>query len=182
MAEHLFCKQVVRGSSPLVSSATFFTYETETSNTKHFSGGLPEWPKGADCKSAGIAFDGSNPSPSTGSGPPPGTPGSWSARRTHCVASRGRSSVGRASAFQAERRRFEPGRPLPVAVAFAPAPRHPAHLAQLVEHVLGKDEVVGSNPMVGSKKLQEPRDRSQFDIAQEKARWPRRNSHAPSPT
>ncbi len=28
-------------------------------------GGLPEWPKGADCKSAGYAFDGSNPSPST---------------------------------------------------------------------------------------------------------------------
>ncbi|CAI2310194.1 hypothetical protein IFVP136_C1240396 [Vibrio parahaemolyticus] len=37
---------------------------------KHFSsikhpGGVPEWPKGADCKSAGSAFDGSNPSPST---------------------------------------------------------------------------------------------------------------------
>ena len=30
-----------------------------------YFGGLPEWPKGADCKSAGIAFDGSNPSPST---------------------------------------------------------------------------------------------------------------------
>ena len=29
-------------------------------------GGLPEWPKGADCKSAGYVFDGSNPSPSTG--------------------------------------------------------------------------------------------------------------------
>ncbi|CAH8184500.1 hypothetical protein VAE130_540003 [Vibrio aestuarianus] len=28
-------------------------------------GGVPEWPKGADCKSAGTAFDGSNPSPST---------------------------------------------------------------------------------------------------------------------
>ncbi len=28
-------------------------------------GGVPEWPKGADCKSAGSAFDGSNPSPST---------------------------------------------------------------------------------------------------------------------
>jgi hypothetical protein len=28
-------------------------------------GGIPEWPKGADCKSVGTAFDGSNPSPST---------------------------------------------------------------------------------------------------------------------
>ena len=28
-------------------------------------GRLPEWPKGADCKSAGIAYGGSNPSPAT---------------------------------------------------------------------------------------------------------------------
>ena len=28
-------------------------------------GGVPEWPKGADCKSAGDAFKGSNPFPST---------------------------------------------------------------------------------------------------------------------
>ena len=28
-------------------------------------GGLPEWPKGADCKSAAECFGGSNPSPAT---------------------------------------------------------------------------------------------------------------------
>ncbi len=28
-------------------------------------GGVPEWPKGADCKSVVFDFDGSNPSPST---------------------------------------------------------------------------------------------------------------------
>ena len=28
-------------------------------------GWIPEWPKGADCKSVGFAFEGSNPSPST---------------------------------------------------------------------------------------------------------------------
>ena len=27
-------------------------------------GRIPEWPKGTDCKSAGDAFEGSNPSPS----------------------------------------------------------------------------------------------------------------------
>ena len=27
-------------------------------------GGIPKWPKGADCKSVGSAFEGSNPSPS----------------------------------------------------------------------------------------------------------------------
>jgi hypothetical protein len=32
---------------------------------KQLDGGIPEWPKGADCKSVGSAFDGSNPSPST---------------------------------------------------------------------------------------------------------------------
>ena len=29
------------------------------------SGGVPEWSKGSDCKSDGLAFEGSNPSPST---------------------------------------------------------------------------------------------------------------------
>ncbi len=30
----------------------------------HSYGRIPEWPKGTDCKSAGDAFEGSNPSPS----------------------------------------------------------------------------------------------------------------------
>ena len=30
-----------------------------------FLGGVPEWPKGADCNSAGSAYGGSNPPPST---------------------------------------------------------------------------------------------------------------------
>ena len=85
------------------------------------------------------------------------------------------------SAFQADRRRFDPGRPLrelvlepeqpnralgrvlfPLRVGLAaftavrelsfvcPPRQKRAHLAQSVEHVLGKDEVVGSIPMVGS--------------------------------
>ena len=32
---------------------------------KALRGGVPEWPKGSDCKSDGSAFEGSNPSPST---------------------------------------------------------------------------------------------------------------------
>ena len=47
LAEQLICNQQVSGSSPLVGS----------------SGRIPEWPKGADCKSVGTAFEGSNPSP-----------------------------------------------------------------------------------------------------------------------
>jgi hypothetical protein len=52
----------------------------------------------------------------------------------------GNSSIGRASAFQAEGRGFEPRFPLRGLVA---------HIAQAVEHFLGKEEVIGSNPIVG---------------------------------
>ena len=38
MAEQLICNQQVVGSTPIASSI--------------FSGGIPEWPKGTDCKSA----------------------------------------------------------------------------------------------------------------------------------
>ena len=48
LAEQLICNQQVEGSSPPVG----------------FFGWIPEWPKGADCKSVGTAFEGSNSSPS----------------------------------------------------------------------------------------------------------------------
>ena len=48
LAEQLICNQQVNGSSPFIG----------------FYGWIPEWPKGADCKSVGNAFEGSNPSPS----------------------------------------------------------------------------------------------------------------------
>ena len=50
LGEHLPYKQRVTGSSP-VGPISY--------------GWIPEWPKGADCKSVGNAFEGSNPSPST---------------------------------------------------------------------------------------------------------------------
>ena len=56
MVEHLICNEAVGGSSPLASSSILNSYR---------AGGVPEWTKGADCKSAGLAFEGSNPSPST---------------------------------------------------------------------------------------------------------------------
>ena len=45
LGEHLPYKQGVTGSSPVGP----------------IYGGIPEWPKGTDCKSAGTAFSGSNP-------------------------------------------------------------------------------------------------------------------------
>ena len=54
LGEHLPYKQRVIGSSPI---GPIF-------NKKYiFYGWIPEWPKGTDCKSAGNAFEGSNPSP-----------------------------------------------------------------------------------------------------------------------
>ena len=64
LGEHLPYKQGVTGSSPVAS--TFF----EKTLLKLY-GRFPEWPKGADCKSVGTAFRGSNPrSPTRGEDPP----------------------------------------------------------------------------------------------------------------
>ena len=58
--EQLTCNQQVVGSIPIASSIINLI--------KHrykIYGGIPEWLKGADCKSVGNAFAGSNPAPST---------------------------------------------------------------------------------------------------------------------
>ena len=56
LAEQLICNQQVIGSSPIIGFIQF--------NIELYYGQIPEWPKGADCKSVGTAFEGSNPSPS----------------------------------------------------------------------------------------------------------------------
>ena len=53
MAEQLICNQQVVGSTPITSS------KPDTKRAEY--GRIPERPKGTDCKSAGIAFGGSNP-------------------------------------------------------------------------------------------------------------------------
>ena len=53
LVEQLICNQQVGGSSP------------STSSKLNEYGRIPEWPKGADCKSVASCFDGSNPSSST---------------------------------------------------------------------------------------------------------------------
>ena len=42
---------------------------TKSLRHNHISGGVPEWPKGTDCKSAAFRFDGSNPSSPTRKNP-----------------------------------------------------------------------------------------------------------------
>jgi hypothetical protein len=57
----------------------------------------------------------------------------------------GSSSVGRASAFQAEGREFEPRLPLQFYDALDSGPRSSG-----VERLLGKEEVMSSNLIAGS--------------------------------
>ena len=85
---------------------------------------MAEWLKAADCKSADVSLRRFE---------------SFYPHKKHC----GCSSAGRASAFQAEGREFESRRPLN---------KLHACVAQQVEHFLGKEEVAGSIPVVGSKK------------------------------
>ena len=53
MAEQLICNQQVDGSTPF------------TSSNLNFYGGIPERPKGADCKSVVTDFAGPNPASPT---------------------------------------------------------------------------------------------------------------------
>ena len=69
--EQLICNQQVGGSIPSAgiapdSSDMALTPYTDRKKIGRFPcGGVPERPKGADCKSAGSTFGGSNPPPST---------------------------------------------------------------------------------------------------------------------
>ena len=54
LVEQLICNQQVGGSSPSTSS------KLPLQRTSEY-GGIPEWPKGADCKSVVTDFGGSNP-------------------------------------------------------------------------------------------------------------------------
>ena len=82
-------------------------------------GEVAEWSKAVDCKSAGVSLR----------------------RFESCPPQKnaGVAQLARASAFQAEGRGFESRLPL----------IRNAHVAQTVEHILGKDEVGGSSPLVG---------------------------------
>ena len=56
MAEQLICNQQVDGSTPFTSSIGGHGKWLSLSY-----GGIPEWPKGADCKSVVCDFGGPNP-------------------------------------------------------------------------------------------------------------------------
>ncbi len=109
-------------------------------NTQLARGGVPEWPKGSDCKSDGSAFGGSNPPPST----------MFFLQEVRVPD--GNLRYIRALAGVVQRLEPQPSK-LMMWVRFpSPAPfkwlRGPYSSA--VEHFLGKEEVSGSSPDMGS--------------------------------
>ncbi len=148
VVEQLTCNQQVGGSNPFASSII---------DGGQSSGEVAEWTKAADCKSAGVSLRRFESFP-----PHHGfrltdkryligheltriftnnffvsiPVNSWLNTESAGVA-----QLARASAFQAEGRGFESRLPLQC---------HYAHVAQSAEHILGKDEVGGSSPPVGS--------------------------------
>ncbi len=62
LVEQLICNQQVGGSSPSTSSINKRRQPRGWNGSDTISyGGIPEWPKGADCKSVVTDFGGSNP-------------------------------------------------------------------------------------------------------------------------
>ena len=111
-------------------------------------GEVAEWSKAADCKSAGVSlrrFESCPPHRSwiklEGLGVIKFFALINSQNELLKAQLAGVAQLARASAFQAEGRGFESRLPLKGLIA---------HVAQLVEHILGKDEVGGSSPLVGS--------------------------------
>src|SRR5216117_3144915 len=140
MVEQLICNQQVKGSSPFVSSLPKNEEFEEPTNPA--GGDTRGLLSGEVSRGEGAVGCPSGQREQTVNLP------RLALRRfesfPHHFVARGRSSVGRASAFQAEGHGFEPRRPLLVLRVAK------ARVAQSVERVLGKDEVTGSIPVASS--------------------------------
>ena len=183
--EHLFCKQVVRGSSPLASSTSFgwlhgrpieherrIDLKMQSGETHRFQEGCPSGQREQAVNLPAQVYVGSNPTPSTG------RPVVTGGQRTGVEQRESTPALGRRSQVHAGVAQLVERQPSKLNVAGSnPVSRSSAHLAQLVEHVLGKDEVTSSILVVGSK-----RPESGGIKKTEGKRWPKRNSYAANPT
>ena len=149
MVEQLICNQQVAGSSPIASSAVENDLNGTIALTEpgfarrspsreglgtllgflNKNGRVPERSKGTDCKSVATGFEGSNPSPST-------------------AAMTGDEFAGVAQLVELQPSKLDVAGSRPVSRSHVDKT---AHLAQLAEHVLGKDEVTRSIRVVGSR-------------------------------
>lgn len=144
MVEQLICNQQAGGSNPFASSTGKMS-QTENVFMIYNGGEVAERSKAADCKSAGASLRRFESCPPHGNNME--ALGFSFFNITNQIVSgynafqAGVAQLARASAFQAEGRGFESRLPLTGFIA---------HVAQSAEHILGKDEVSGSSPLVGS--------------------------------
>jgi hypothetical protein len=177
LVEHLFCKQVVRGSSPRASSDAQRSSQGDLSRSRDSSESCPSGQREQAVNLPAYAYAGSNPALSTTTGfgelsspsaevnsaePPPQVlgprPQNFPSVRlgTNAGARRSRR-MHRAGVAQLVERQPSKLNVESSSLFSRSVPSHenvtsdPAHLAQLVEHVLGKDEVTSSILVVGSK-------------------------------
>ncbi len=179
MVEQLICNQQVAGSIPIASSllqSNVIAWAEAGSARRSPSreslrtlpgfsriiGRVPEWPKGTDCKSVVSDFEGSNPSPSTSvfSSGSFGDFGSFAwaeagfARRSpsreslRTISGFSWTIAGVAQLVELQPSKLDVAGSRPVSRSI---PMNLAHVAQLAEHVLGKDEVTRSIRVVGSR-------------------------------
>ena len=109
-------------------------------------GGIPERPKGSDCKSDGTAFTGSNPVPPTTKHLSRRAKTRVLAFYPCCLWYIGGPHSGRSSMVERQPSKLNAWVRFP-----SPAPPHNASCcSSVVEHFLGKEEVMGSSPISSS--------------------------------
>jgi hypothetical protein len=150
LVEHLFCKQAVRGSSPLASSSSIAARGLPGSGVTPVSEGCPSGQREQAVNLPASAFVGSNPTPSTRC---PAGVAQLVERQPSKLNVAGSNPVSRSAMLSSVRKAPSHGRPLH---SFLKDSRRLAHIAQLAERVLGKDEVTSSTLVVGSKPTRHP--------------------------
>ena len=137
LVEHRFCKPKVRGSSPLASSPQQFSRAPSGARQ---SEGCPSGQREQAVNLPASAYEGSNPSPST----------AVVSRRSGAIRS---YLAGVAQLVERQPSKLNVAGSTPVSRSADSRWQSSAHIAQVVERVLGKDEVTSSNLVVGSRGL-----------------------------
>ena len=165
-AEQLPCKQWVGGSIPPASASFFSRFSGSSQRMPRASGRYPSGQRGQTVNLLANAFGGSNPplatilpSASGQATAAAGSPGASGSPRG-AAGRRGTPRSGNSSAVERQPSKLGVAGSNPVSRSTATgrpgaAPLRGAnvigaHVAQSVEHVLGKDGVTGSIPVVGS--------------------------------
>ena len=123
LAEQLICNQQVIGSIPIVGS----------------HGWIPEWPKGADCKSVAERFGGSNP--------PPSIHNFVMITQDNIITDAGWSSL---EARRAHNPKVIGSNPVPATLNLIFFTKVNAQIAQSVEQWTENPRVTGSIPVLGT--------------------------------